>query len=176
MASLTSSYLSSAARCFEALAASPACLRPLSQLQYTGEVLFHTPIPSATLLASLWRQLAIDMREYSTTQHNSTSPPPPLPETYRHCTPMSRQRLHQYEPQHCSMRPINQLTACTVSAAATQGHTLTQFRCPRTSACLTQTLFAAVNSAWEPQALTPASQPRLVTMVNTCKAATSIMP
>ena len=76
MASLTSSYLSSAARCYEALAASPTCLRPLSQLQYTGEVLFHTPIPSATRLASLWRQLAIDMREFdepsnSTTQHLS---------------------------------------------------------------------------------------------------------
>ena len=80
MTSLTSSYLSSAARCHEALAASPACLRPLSQLQYTGKVLFHTPISSDTRLASLWRQLAIDMRKfddpsYSTTQHNSTSPP-----------------------------------------------------------------------------------------------------
>ena len=45
-------------------ARAPACLRPLSQLQYTGDMLFHTPIPSATRLASLWRQLAIDMREF----------------------------------------------------------------------------------------------------------------
>ena len=36
--------------------------------------------------------------------------------------------------------------------------------------------FAVVNfGAWEPQAPTPASQPRLVTVVNTCKAAISIM-
>ena len=62
---MLSSYLASAARCHAVLAASPASpLRPLSQLQYTGEVLFHTPIPSATRLASLWRQLAIDMREF----------------------------------------------------------------------------------------------------------------
>ena len=44
--------------------ASPACLRPLSQLQCTNEALFHTPIPSATWLASLWRQLDIEMREF----------------------------------------------------------------------------------------------------------------
>ena len=60
--SLTSSY-PSVARCHEALSASPACLRPLSQLQYTHEALFHTSVPSATRLASLWRQLAIEMRE-----------------------------------------------------------------------------------------------------------------
>ena len=34
---------------------------------------------------------------------------------------------------------------------------------PPTSACLTQTVFAVVNFAWEPQAPTPASQPRFVT-------------
>ena len=60
--SLTSSYLSSAARCHEALEASPACLRPLSHLQYTGEPLYHAPIPSATRLPSLWRHLAIETR------------------------------------------------------------------------------------------------------------------
>ena len=57
-------YLSSGAQCHEALAASPACLRPLSKLQCTGEVTFHTPFPSVTRLASLWRQLAIEMREF----------------------------------------------------------------------------------------------------------------
>ena len=63
MNSLTS-YLSSAARCNEALSASPACSRPLSQLQYTDESLFHTAILSATRLASLWCHLASEMRDF----------------------------------------------------------------------------------------------------------------
>ena len=58
---------------------------------------------------------------YSITQHNSTSPPPQLKETYRHCNPMARQRLQQYEPEHYSIRLINQLTACTVSGCRHAG-------------------------------------------------------
>ena len=99
MASLMSSYLSSAARCHTAPAASPTCLRPLSQLQYTGEVLFHTPIPSATRLVSFWRQPAIDMREFYD---------PSL----------------QHHPAQLHLSPT--APACTVSAAAMQGLTLTQ--------------------------------------------------
>ena len=37
-------------------------------------------------------------------------------------------------------------------------------------------VIATVNFAWEPQAPTQASRPRLVTVVSTCKAATLIMP
>ena len=57
-----------------------------------------------------------------------------------------------------------------------QGPTLTQPRYPPTSACPTQTLFAMVNFVWGPQASPPGSQPRAVTVVNTRKVATWIMP
>ena len=109
-------------------------------------------------------------RAHSTTQNNSTSPSQPSTETYKHYTPRLRQHSPLYAPQHRFMRPINQLTApaCTVSAAATQGPALTQSRHPPTSACPTQISFAVVNFAAGPQALTPASQPRPVTVV-TCK-------
>ena len=86
-------------------------------------------------------------RALATTQHNSTSPPKPSPETYRHFTPRLLQHLHLYAPYHCFKRPINQpnAPACTVSAAATQGLTLTQSRYPPTSACPTQISFAEVH-------------------------------
>ena len=116
-------------------------------------------------------------RAIASTQHNSNSAPPPSPETYKHYIHRSPQHSHPCAPQRCSMQPINQPTmpACTVSAAVTPGLTLTRSRCPPTSVCLMQTLLVVVNFAWEPQAPTQASRPRLVTVVNTCKAATSIM-
>ena len=64
-------------------------------------------------------------RAHVTTKHNFTSPPKPSPETYKHftSTPRLLQHAYLYAPQHCFMRPINQLTApaYAVSAAATQG-------------------------------------------------------
>ena len=43
--SVTSFYLSSAARCHEALEVSPACPRAPSLLQYKGEASYLTPSP-----------------------------------------------------------------------------------------------------------------------------------
>ena len=137
--SLTSSYLS-AARCHEALEASPACLRPLSHLQYTGEPLIHAPIPSATRLTSLWRHLAIETRGVADPELSpppSTTPTLPHHHRQRHTSTTSpgHSSTHIHAPQRCSMQPINQpiMPACTVSAAVTPGLTLTRSRCPPTS-------------------------------------------
>ena len=142
-------------------------------------MLFHTPTPSATRLASLWRQLAIDMREFEdkSLQHH----PPQL-----HLSPATITRDIQTLHSHVTVT-LTLLRASALFYAADQSahraymHSL---RCRHEGAYLDPVpvspylhlsdadFFAVVNFAWEPQAPTQASQPRLVTVVNTNKAAT----
>ena len=76
--------------------------------------------------------LSTEFKQKESTQHNSTSPVPPLPQRHTDTAPPCHGNTcisTSLSTVLCG-RSTSSPPACTVSAAATQGLTLTQSRCP----------------------------------------------